>query len=271
MTWFNSNRTTHHSKWRSVIPDVNLQCLANRHPVWRVIIYCDESFDSSWIVSIRQHLQPPFTDTCGIFFKCLANWHPVWRVVICCDGLFNLSQFVSIQQHFQPPIADTCGIFSFFCKLTSGMPFHVLRDGFSDLQYTTSLSESTSSLTICQLPLTVCSGLGVLDNPLSFSRMCALFTVLFFRICFNFSPFYHSVIPPFQLLEVPFFFSNQLLLTISLLDVSVMAIVRESPLNITSNTILSFIHSWTLVLSTFQIYSWEKNQNLGWLRNHTNL
>ena len=151
------------------------------------------------------------------------------------------------------------------------MPFHVLRDGFSDLQYTTSLSKSTSSLTICQLPLTVCSGLGVLDNPLSFSRMCALFTVLSFRICFNFSPFYHSVIPPFQLLELPFFFGKQLLLTISLLDVSVMAIVRESPLNITSNTILSFIHSWTLVLSTFQIYSWEKNQNLGWLRNHTNL
>ena len=130
---------------------------------------------------------------------------------------------------------------------------------------TTPLSESTSSLTICQLPLTICSSLGVLDNPLSFNRMCALFTVLFFRICFNFSPFYHSVILPFQLLEVPFFFGNQLLLTISLLDVSVMAIVRESPLNITSNTILSFIHSWTLVLSTFQIYSWEKNQNLGWL------
>ena len=151
------------------------------------------------------------------------------------------------------------------------MPFHVLRDGFSDLQYTTSLSKSTSSLTICQLPLTICSSLGVLDNPLSFSRMCALFTVLSFRICFNFLPFYHSVIPPFQLLELPFFFGNQLLLTISLLDVSVMAIVRESPLNITSNTILSFIHSWTLVLSTFQIYSWEKNQNLGWLRNHTNL
>ena len=109
--------------------------------------------------------------------------------------------------------------------------------------YTTSLSESTSSLTICQLPLTICNGLGVLENPLSFSRMCALFTVLSFRICFNFSPFYHSVIPPFQLLELPFFFGNQLLLTISLLDVSVMAIVRESPLNITSNTILSFIHS----------------------------
>ena len=135
---------------------------------------------------------------------------------------------------------------------------------------TTPLSESTSSLTIRQLPLTICSSLGVLDNPLSFKRMCALFTVLFFRILFNFSPFYHSVIPPFQLLEVPFFFGNQLL-TISLLDVSVMAIVRESPLNITSNTILSFIHSWTLVLSTFQIYSWEKNWNLGWLRNHTNL
>ena len=69
-------------------------------------------FDSSWIVSIRQHLQPPFTDTCRIFSKCLANWHPVWRVVICCDELFNSSRFVLIQQHFQPPIADTCGIYS---------------------------------------------------------------------------------------------------------------------------------------------------------------
>ena len=64
--------------------------------------------------------------------------------------------------------------------------------------YTTSLSESTSGLMICQLPLTICNGLGVLDNPLSFSRMCALFTVLSFRICFNFSPFYHSVIPSFH-------------------------------------------------------------------------
>ena len=111
-TWFNSNRTTCHSKWWSIIPDVNLQCLANRHSVWPVIIYCDKSFNLSWIVSIRQHLQPPFTDTCRIFSKCLANQHPVWRVIICCDKLFNLSPFVLIQQHFQPPIADTWGIFS---------------------------------------------------------------------------------------------------------------------------------------------------------------
>ena len=100
------------SKWWSIIPDINLQCLANRHPVWPVIIYCDKSFNSSWIMLIRQHLQPPFTDTCRIFSKCLANQHPVWRVIICCDKLFNSSPFVSIQQHFQPPITDTCGIFS---------------------------------------------------------------------------------------------------------------------------------------------------------------
>ena len=29
---------------------------ANRHPVWRIVICCDESFDSSRIVSNRQHL-----------------------------------------------------------------------------------------------------------------------------------------------------------------------------------------------------------------------
>lgn len=189
-------------------------------------------------------------------------------VVTSCSIRVDLCRFNNI---FNPLSQTLVEYILSLLQIDFGMPFHVLRDGFSDLHYTTSLSKSTSSLTICQLPLTICSGLGVLDNLLSFSRMCALFTVLSFRICFNFSPFYHSVIPPFQLLELPFFFGNQLLLTISLLDVSVMAIVRESPLNITSNTILSFIHSWTLVLSTFQIYSWEKNRNLGWLRNHTNL
>lgn len=196
----------------------------------------------------------------------------VLQIDIQYDGLSFVVTSCSIQ-------VDLCRFNNIFNPLSqtlveyilSLLQIDVLRDGFSDLQYTTSLSKSTSSLTICQLPLTICSGLGVLDNPLPFSRMCALFTVLSFRICFNFSPFYHSVIPPFQLLELPFFLGNQLLLTISLLDVSVMAIVRESPLKITSNTILSFIHSWTLVLSTFQIYSWEKNRNLGWLRNHTNL
>ena len=39
--------------------------------------------------SIRQHLQPPFTDTCVIFSKCLENRHSVWRVVICCDESFD--------------------------------------------------------------------------------------------------------------------------------------------------------------------------------------
>ena len=43
-------------KWRPVIPDVNLQDTANRHPVWRIVICCDESFDSSPTVSNRQHL-----------------------------------------------------------------------------------------------------------------------------------------------------------------------------------------------------------------------
>ena len=72
-TRFDSNQTTPHSKWQSVIPD------ANGHPVWRVVICDDESFDSSQIVSTWQHLQPPFTDTYGIFSKGLANRHPVWR------------------------------------------------------------------------------------------------------------------------------------------------------------------------------------------------
>ena len=72
-TRFDSNQTTPHSKWQSVIPD------ANGHPVWRVVICGDESFDSSQIVSTWQHLQPPFTDTYGIFSKGLANRHPVWR------------------------------------------------------------------------------------------------------------------------------------------------------------------------------------------------
>ena len=105
-TRFDLNRTTRHSKWRSVIPDVNLQkktifskCLENRHPVWRVVICCVESFDST-----------TFSTPCGIFFKCLlqmdfwyafpchkrwflrppvsqhhlaANRLPVWRFVNC--------------------------------------------------------------------------------------------------------------------------------------------------------------------------------------------
>ena len=43
-------------KWRPVIPDVDLQDTANRHPVWRIVICCDESFDSSPTVSNHQHL-----------------------------------------------------------------------------------------------------------------------------------------------------------------------------------------------------------------------
>ena len=35
---------------------VGLKMLSNRHPVWRIVICCDESFDSSRIVSNRQHL-----------------------------------------------------------------------------------------------------------------------------------------------------------------------------------------------------------------------
>ena len=89
-TRFDSNRTTRHSKWQSVIPD------ANGHPIWRVVIW--------------QHMQPPFTDTCGIFSKCLANRHLVWQVV----------RFQSIRQHLQPPMADTWGIFS--KSLTNWLP-----------------------------------------------------------------------------------------------------------------------------------------------------
>ena len=121
-------------------------------------------------------------------------------VVTSCSIRVDLCWFNNI---FNPLLQTLVEYFLSLANWLLVLPFHVLRDGFSDLQYTTSLSESTSSLTICQLPLTICNGLGVLENPLSFSRMCALFTVLSFRICFNFSPFYHSVIPPFKLLEVP--------------------------------------------------------------------
>ena len=179
-TRFDSNRTTRHSKWRSLIPDVDLQrktwtshvlkprndcksffrifwtiqcrkcwrfdtirlesndslqLMTIRHngcrfaqegkysverwrfarvdsTVWRVVICYDDSFDSSWIASIRYHLQTPFTDTCGIFSKCLANRHLIWRVVSCGDESFDSCRIVSIRQHFQSPFTDTCGIFS---------------------------------------------------------------------------------------------------------------------------------------------------------------
>ena len=96
----------HHTRCQFPVSCKSTSSMTGHH-----LLSISRSF-SSWIVSIRQHLQPPFTDTCSIFSKCLANQHPVWRVIICCDKLFNSSSFVSIQQHFQPPIADTCGIFS---------------------------------------------------------------------------------------------------------------------------------------------------------------
>ena len=102
-TRFDSNRTTRHSKWQSVIPD------GNGHPVWRVVICGDESFDSSQIVSTWQHLQPPFTDTYGIFSKGVSVWY---------DG--RSIRVESIRQYLQPPIADTCGIFS--KSLTNWLP-----------------------------------------------------------------------------------------------------------------------------------------------------
>ena len=127
----------------SVIPD------ANGHPVWRVVICGDESFDSSQIVSTWQHLQPPFTDTYGIFSKGVSVWY---------DG--RSIRVESIRQYLQPPIADTCGIFS--KSLTNWLPVCVSMFWEMVSQnsgITTPLSrESISGLTIR-------SGLGVLDNP----------------------------------------------------------------------------------------------------------
>ena len=155
-TRFDSNRTTRHSKWQSVIPDANY------------IQYDGSSFAvtsrSNQVESCRFDNidNPPFTDTCGIFSKSLTNWlpvcvskclanrHPVWRVV----------RFESIRQHLQPPIADTCGIFS--KSLTNWLPVCVSMFWEMVSQnsgITTPLSrESISGLTIR-------SGLGVLDNP----------------------------------------------------------------------------------------------------------
>ena len=74
-----------------------------------------ESFDSCRIVSIRQHFQSPFTDTCGIFSNCLENRHPVWRVVICCDDSFD-STASSAPFH-----RNTRNVFQVSSKSTSGM------------------------------------------------------------------------------------------------------------------------------------------------------
>ena len=70
-----------------------------------------ELFNSSWIESIWQHLQPPFAVTRRIFAKCLANRLLVWQVNINCDKLFNLSHIESIQQNLHPPSVATCRIF----------------------------------------------------------------------------------------------------------------------------------------------------------------
>ena len=56
--------------------------------------------------SIRQHLQPPFTDTCVIFSKCLENRHSVWRVVICCDESFDSSRFDNIFNPLSQTLAE---------------------------------------------------------------------------------------------------------------------------------------------------------------------
>ena len=50
-----------------------------RHQLWRVVRF----------ESIRQHLQPTFVVTRGIFSKCLANRLPVWRVDISCDESYD--------------------------------------------------------------------------------------------------------------------------------------------------------------------------------------
>ena len=80
------------------------------HPVWRVVICGDESFESSWIVSIWQHRQPPFTDTCGIFSKSLTNWLPVC-VSKCLanrryDGSFDSSRFDNIFNLLSQTLAE---------------------------------------------------------------------------------------------------------------------------------------------------------------------
>lgn len=51
------------------------------------------------------------------------------------------------------------------------------------------------------------------------------------------------------------------IVTISLLHVSVIAIVRESSRKITSNTILSLIEPWTVVVSTAHIYYEERKHH----------
>lgn len=76
-----------------------------------------------------------------------ANDDPSYQTSICSvlqiDIQYDRSSFIvtscSIRVHLCRfnnifnPLSQT--LVEVFCKLTSGMPFHVLKDGFSDLQY----------------------------------------------------------------------------------------------------------------------------------------
>ena len=85
-----TNRRDSHGSTRLVISWLS---------VWRVTstmtgyINCDESFDASWIESIRQYLQPHLIPTCGMFSKCLANRFLVWLVDFHLDESFDSTTF----------------------------------------------------------------------------------------------------------------------------------------------------------------------------------
>ena len=74
------------------------------------VLQIDIRYDGSSFVltsrSIRQHLQSPFTDTCGIFPKCFANRHPERRIVICCDESFDSSRFDNIFNPLSHTLAE---------------------------------------------------------------------------------------------------------------------------------------------------------------------
>ena len=80
------------------------KCLANRLPVWRVDVNCNESFDSSRIKLIRQNLQLPFVATCVIFSECL-------QIDFLYYGSTLTETSRSIRQHFQQPLTVTYEIF----------------------------------------------------------------------------------------------------------------------------------------------------------------
>ena len=103
------------------------KCLANRLPVWRVDVNCNESFDSSRIKLIRQNLQLPFVATCGIFSECLTNRLLVWRVDFNWNESFDSTTFSTTLDSYLRNILSR--------KLTSGMRFHLMRDGLSDSRY----------------------------------------------------------------------------------------------------------------------------------------